>query len=193
MRKAVRLLFIATLSAVVVAGCQLPKPRKPAPPPPRPPAPAPQAQAPAPQACTAEFAKRHRLYTLPPTVAPIAKGGKGQPLQWAVSHPVGKPLGEISTWRDLGEGWSSIGLRLVSENASGLSAHLSRINIADAAQIWVCTPDGQMRRGPLRDGGSDQLSTPVLPGAELWLEVLSPTRNVPRTVVVLDEVYGGFR
>jgi len=192
MHQAGRKFLIVALSAFAAAGCQLPKKISvPPPPPPKPQAAVP-AIGPVPDACTTEFPQQHSLYTLPPTVAPDTAGGKSQPLQWAISHAVDKPLTEIGAWRDLGNGWSSIGLRLTSENASGMALRLSKVNLAEAAQIWLCSPDGSTRRGPLRaiDG---ELSAPVIPGNEAWLEVLSPTRNVPRTTLTLAEVYGGFR
>lgn len=191
MQQAGRKFVIAALSAFAVTGCQLPKKIIPASPPSRPQAIVPVI-GPAPDACAAEFADRHGLYVLPPTLAPVSDGSKGQPLQWAISHPVDKALNEIATWRDLGNGWSSIGLRLFSENASGIALRLSGVNLAEAAQIWLCSPDNSTRRGPLR-AIEGELSAPVIPGPEAWLEVLSPTRNVPRTTLTLVEVYGGFR
>lgn len=192
MHQAGRIFLIVTLSAFAAAGCQLPKEVSVRPPSPAKPKVAVPAIGPAPEACAAEFPQQHSLYTLPPTAAPEATVGKGQPLQWAISHPVDKPLSELGAWRDLGNGWSSIGLRLTSENASGMALRLTKVNLAEAAQIWLCSPDGSTRRGPLRatDG---ELSAPVIPGAEAWLEVLSPTRNVPRTTLTLAEVFGGFR
>lgn len=187
-------LLMVTLSAFAVAGCQMQKITS-TPPAPKPqPAPAPSpAPGPAPEACSKDFPTRHRLFTLPPTAAPISKGSKGQPLQWAISHPVGKTITDLSIWRDIGEGWSSIGLRLLSANASGISVHLSKVAMPDNAEIWLCSPDGSTRRGPLRAGTEGELSAPVVPGAEAWLEVLTPTRSVPKTTLVLNEVYGGFR
>jgi hypothetical protein len=141
----------------------------------------------------AGFADRHRLYTLPPTVAPIATDSKGAPLQWAISHPVEKALTQIGVWHDIGGGWSSLGLRLNSANASGMAVRLAGVSLPDKAEIWLCSPDGGQRRGPLRAGDNGELYTPVVTGAEAWLEILAPTRAVPRATVTLQEVYGGFR
>jgi hypothetical protein len=194
MRKAARAHIAVLLSAFfAAAACQSPPPA-PTPVVERPqPKPRPAVLGPKPEACGPQFVDLHREYALPPTVAPIAEGGKGQPLQWAIGHPVDKPLGAISSWRTLSGGWSSLGLRLTTANASGVAVRLSGVGLPEQAEIWLCSPDGSQRRGPLRAGPDGQLYTPVVTGAEAWLEVLSPTRGVPKTTLTLVEVYGGFR
>lgn len=148
-----------------------------------------------PKACTGNLMRRYALFGLPPT-APGAqrKANKSQPLQYATSHPVSLTLTAITAWRDLGNGWSTLGLRLASNNAGSLSVHLTDVSLPPEAEVWFCSPDGEtMRQGPLRAAGDGQLSTPVVRGSEAVLEVIAPTASVPQTSLTLAEVFGGFR
>jgi hypothetical protein len=167
MRKAARAHIAVLLSAFfAAAACQSP-----------PPAPTPVVERPQPKPRPAVLGPK-----------PEACGP-----QFVDLHPVDKPLGAISSWRTLSGGWSSLGLRLTTANASGVAVRLSGVGLPEQAEIWLCSPDGSQRRGPLRAGPDGQLYTPVVTGAEAWLEVLSPTRGVPKTTLTLVEVYGGFR
>lgn len=150
----------------------------------------------APAACGANFAQRHPTYALPatkPSTDDAADKGKSRPMQWAVVHPVARNVESMSSWRDLGNGWSSLGLRLISDNATSLAVNLTGVSLAGAAEIWLCSPDGSARRGPLKAAPDGVLQTPVIPGAEAWLEVIVPTWSVKTATVTLAKVYGGFR
>lgn len=147
-----------------------------------------------PESCAASFPRRYALFGLPPTVAPAKeRGSKGQPLQVSVAHPVNQALGDATAWRDVGNGWSTIGLRLVSDNARTLAVHLASVRLPPSAEIWLCSPDGSLRQGPLKANQNAEVYSPVVRGSEAWLEVITPTWSVDSANVTLVEVFGGFR
>lgn len=145
-----------------------------------------------PVACTTDAQQHYPLYGLPATTAP-AGAGKGQLALASVSHPVKRALTSISAWRDLRKGWATIGLRITSANAANLSVHLTEVFLPAGAQVWLCSANGKLRRGPLHANDIGDIISPVVTGDEALLEVIAPAASIRLDTVTLLEVYAGFR
>lgn len=152
------------------------------------------AAGPAPAACGKDFAARTPLLELAPTQAPQnLPRGKSAPYQFAVALPVGKNAEEHGRWTGLDRGWFSLGIRLSSGQALTLSLHLKPVALPQGAELWLCSAGGSPRQGPFRDIASGELYTPVVPGAEAWLEVLTPAAHKNEVKLGIVEAFGGFR
>lgn len=146
----------------------------------------------APMACV-DFAGAPAL-ELPETRAPAAlSSGKGQPYQFATALPVNRALAELAGWKDLGGGWSALQLTLSSANARSLSLHLSGVVLPGQSQLWLCSVDGKVRQGPLREAAGGELWTPVVPGSQARVELVAPTTAKSEFSAQLVEVFGAFR
>lgn len=153
-------------------------------------APAPGGAVPA--ACV-DFAGAPAL-ELPETKAPSAvSSGKGQPYQFATALPVQRALTGLGRWKDLGGGWSALQLTLSSANARSLSLHLSGVVLPGQSQLWLCSVDGKVRQGPLREAAGGELWTPVVPGSQARVEVVLPSSARNEFSAQLVEVFGAFR
>lgn len=158
---------------------------------------APTARSDAPRACNgAAFADAAAL-PLPPVSQPSrAPANKAAPLRFANSVPVKGGIGDISGWNAAGPGWQAWRLRLTSEGAKSLSVHLSPLALPAAAELWLCSPDGKVRHGPFRDkgpAGNGQFWSPVVPGPELWMEVLAPAATSQNAELKIATAFAGFR
>lgn len=115
--------------------------------------------------------------TLPAPRPPPAPASKREPTPFAGSIAVNRGIGEIGSWVDAGPGWKAWRLWLRSEEARSLSVHLRPLDLPPSAELWLCSPDRTTRRGPVTGkgpGGTGQYWSPIVPGPELWLEVLAP-------------------
>lgn len=86
-------------------------------------------------------------------------------------------------------------LRLTAEQASSLSVHAEPFELPPGAELWVCGPGGSVRHGPYAGrgpGGGGRLWSPVVPGAELWLELRAPGED-PRVSLRLAEGFVGYQ
>ncbi|MDD3764251.1 MAG: hypothetical protein PHP86_13260 [Nevskiales bacterium] len=156
-------------------------------------APPPQTPLP-PDACRALQLDRVPQLTLPRTLPPQhTDDNKSAPLQIAQPFGIGRTLTGKGRWQDGADGWSSLTLRLYSENARSLSIHLSGVRLPRQSELWYCSEDGRMRHGPYRDATGGELWTPVVSGERALIQVWVPTRARGQFEAVLESVQGGFR
>lgn len=158
---------------------------------------APVARLEAPLPCnSAAFADAATL-PLPPAVAPArTSADKAGPLRFANSVPVNGGIGDIGRWTTVTPGWDAWRLRLTSEGAKSLSLHVGPIALPLDAELWLCSPDGRVRHGPFRGKGpasNGQFWSPIVPGPELWLEVLAPAVTARNSTLKIDTAFVGFR
>lgn len=148
----------------------------------------------APLAGAKGYRDRAPLLQIGATTAPQnPASGKGKPYQVAVTIRVDKNLQDLGRWTELGDGWSSLALRLVSDGAKSISLHLHPAVLPANAELWLCSADGSLRQGPLRDLGGSGLYTPVVTGSEVWIEALAPSAQKSLLNVRIVEAFGGFR
>lgn len=158
---------------------------------------APVARSEVPRPCnSAAFADAAAL-PLPPAAPPArAPADKAGPLRFANSVPVNGGIGDIGRWNTVAQGWEAWRLRLTSEDAKSLSVHLGPMALPPEAELWLCSPDGRVRHGPFAGkgpAGNGQFWSPIVPGPELWLEVLAPALTAQNTVLKIDTAFVGFR
>jgi hypothetical protein len=166
--------------ALTLAGCQV-APTAPGTPPPR--------------ACgLAEFENAPGL----PLPSPEARkpGSKSEPLKTATNIPVNGGIGDIGRWVDAAPGWKAWRLWLRSEEARSLSVHLKPLLLPAGAELWLCSPDGAVRKGPTYGAGpnaSGQYWSPAVPGNELWIEVLAPADRAGEVQLTIVSAFAGLR
>jgi hypothetical protein len=125
-----------------------------------------------PEACGAAFPADAPRLKLARTRAPEAEDTALPPPQ---SLSVNRSLSSAGRWFDRADGWSTLALRLHSDNAASLSLYLSDMEIPRDAQVWACSPDGRQRHGPYRHATGGQLWTPAVSGDTLNLQVWVPS------------------
>lgn len=125
-----------------------------------------------PRACGAAMPASTPVVKLKRTVAPEPGSGDlfGRTLK------INRSLTRAGEWLDGADGWSSLSLRLYSENAATLSLHISELKLPQDAEVWICTGDGGQRHGPYRDAAGGELWTPAVNGDTMDLQVWVPTR-----------------
>lgn len=116
------------------------------------------------------------------------------PLRFAVSEEVAFSLENAGTWQDVAGGrlW-----RLVIRAPQALSVSLlfSRFDMPEGAKLWLYDPGGKRIEGPFsaRDRSPrGRLSTPVIAGDEVVVEVFAPA-GAAQPVVIIGSVNKGFR
>lgn len=145
--------------------------------------------------CDATAFAQAAVLPLPPAAATRPRPRKGVPLKVASSFPVGGGVNDIGTWTTTDDGVSAWRLRLVSTNAKSMALHLKPFQLADGAQLWLCTPGGE-KQGPFTGKGPStiaELWSPALTGSELWLELSAPDAQRKETQLGLKEVFAAFR
>lgn len=148
----------------------------------------------APLPCTSNFVQRAGALKLANTKAPTdLVDKKSEPLRFANTINVSKPVAELAKVSHLDGGWSSFALSIRSQGAQSISIHLTAATLPRGTEIWLCAPDGTRNEGPYRDAIGGDVWTPVVTGEEAWLEVLVPTVQENIFKATLAEVFGGFR
>jgi hypothetical protein len=147
--------------------------------------------------CTAAAFAEAAALPLPPAAEPSqALADKSGPLRYASKVPVNGGIGDIGGWSAAGTGWQAWRLRLTSEGATSLSVHLSPLELPERAELWLCSPDGKLRHGPYRGkgpSGNGQFWSPLVPGPELWMEVLAPDDATWKAKLKIASAFAGFR
>jgi lysyl endopeptidase len=156
-------------------------------------APVPQASATPPEGCGKNFPPDTPLLKLDRTETPKTSAQKSQPFQFANQIEVDSELQDEGAWTDYTDGWSSLTLRLSSENAKSMALHLTRLELPERAQVWFCSADGHLRQGPYREAAGGELWTPVVLGAEARLQIDVPTLDKAGLKGEIAEAFGGFR
>lgn len=99
------------------------------------------------------------------------------------------------TWEPLPSGGQVWRLRLQSEDAVSLSAGFTQFRLPEGAKLYVYDPDRTTIHGPYtrEDATRGQLWTPIVPGAELIVELEVPGNQRPEVLPRLTTVSHGFR
>lgn len=118
---------------------------------------------------------------------------KSEPLRYANTINVSKPLTELARLSHFENGWSSFALSIHSQGAQSISVHLTAATLPRETEVWLCSPDGLTKQGPYRNAIGGDIWTPVVTGEEAWLDVLLPTAKENNFKATLAEIFGGFR
>ena len=151
---------------------------------------------PAPAACAPLSFKGAPALPLPPAEPPAGVPQKGRPLKFANAIPLGGGVGDVGAWTDVAAGWRAWRLKLRSEGAKSLSLHVKPLVLPEAAELWLCEPEGGLRQGPLTGtgpAGSGEVWTAEVPGPELWVEILAPAATAPVVRMRIVEAFAAYR
>lgn len=144
----------------------------------------------APEGCGTRSAETPPVLRLPRTAVPA---DRSESLELAQVHTVNRPLEQAGVWTDYDDNWSLLALELGSPGARSIAVRLRDAKLPRQTEVWLCSPDRRLRRGPYREATGGELWTPVVPGDAGLLEVWLPTAHKSRFTALLADVYGGYR
>ena len=153
------------------------------------------ASGPPPRACgLAEFGDAPGIML--PNPPPKKSAGKSAPAQGAAPLDVGKTTATAGKWYDPTPGWKAWRLWLRSDAARTMAVKLSPFDLPYGAQMWICSPDGTLRQGPLGGrgpSGDGEVYSGIAGGPEIWLELIVPAAEQGAVKLGVPQAFGGQR
>ncbi len=125
----------------------------------------------------------------------MGRAGPGVAPRFAVAREVTVSPRRDGTWETLPDGGRLWRVRLRSGGALSLNLGFARYGMPDGGQLLITTPDYGTVVGPFTAADNEvhgQLWTPVVPGAEVVVEVSLPAAAVPELELELSFVNHGY-
>ena len=124
-------------------------------------------------------------------------GSRGAPLRFASPFVTSATPAGAGSWEESDAGERSVWrLRIRSAGAVSMNLGFARYVMPPGGRLMIYTPDYQQIAGPFTDADNEshgELWTPILPGAEMVIEVVVPASLVDELQLELGSVNRGYR
>lgn len=126
----------------------------------------------------------------------VEREASGEAPRFAVPYPVKITPDDYGTWERLPGGLMLWRLRIVAPGAKSLNLGFGTFRMSPNGRLFLYTGDGKRSIRPFTAEDNrpyDELWTPVLPGADLVVELTLPERELGQLRLVLTSVNQGYR